>query len=189
MNEPRCVCGCVCVSVSVRVSWMLHTPIAVRPIYLVLFRKPEYLSDSYYFLPSFSLSLPSSLYLSTFRYLTLSVCLFSLHFQTQSLGPILWPFQANAHDPWHAWISTCTLCVCVHHWHLTSCKRKNRQICVRLAYFITVSNGAKRDSVNFSSVFLTARLHCKSFSVKPAPKTSVSVCQALAKHLCPWSCS
>ncbi len=87
MNELRCVWMCFCesVCVCVCVSWMLHMPTVVRPIYLILFRKPEYHFDSYYILSSFSLSLPSlSRYLSTFRSLTLSVCLSSLHFYTNT---------------------------------------------------------------------------------------------------------
>lgn len=51
-----------------------------------------------------------------------------------------------------------------------------------------LSHGANWDFFSFSSVFLTAHFSVKS-SVKHAPKTSVSVCQALATHLRPLSCS
>lgn len=49
MNQALCVCVCV--------SWMLHKPTAVRPIYFSLFRKPEDLSDH---ITSVSLCFPAS---------------------------------------------------------------------------------------------------------------------------------
>lgn len=71
----------MCVSLTVRVSWMLRTPTAERPIYLVLFRKLEYVS--YYFPSSLSLSLPLPLFihphLDLCRFLSASFLSISTH--------------------------------------------------------------------------------------------------------------
>lgn len=161
MNQDVCVC----------VSLMLHTLNAVRPIYLVLFREPEYLSDSYYFPSPFSLSLSlrSSLYLSTFRSLTLSVCLFSLHFYKHT-------HRAQGQFPGHSRPMLMThgkICVC-----LRACMYI--YMCVHLCVIFTMpwcfsivaatfavvknpstSHGRNRDFFNFSSVLVTARFHSK----------------------------
>lgn len=153
------------------------TPTALGPIYL-LFSKTEYLSDLYCFLFLVRLPLYICPHLDVWRFLSASFLSIS-----------------NTHSA-PGWFSDHSRPVLMTHGRIV-CLRMHEYVCVSVCMCIwlaakenrfakswyfsilattfavvkdpSISHGANGDFFNFSSAFLTARFHCKSFSVKPSP--------------------